>query len=76
MKPITLEEAKQLKLGTTLYHVAFVNKDGSPQRWRVNGKPKIWKRNPDKVQVPIKHGLRDFGYLTEKYLDCVSLTES
>ena len=73
MKPITLEEAKQLKLGTTLYHVAFVNKDGSPQRWRVNGIPKIWKKNPSKVLVPIKNGLRNFSYLSEHVLNNFSL---
>lgn len=75
MKPITLQQAKELKVGTTLYHHFNENKDGTPQRWRVTGKPKIWKRDPSRVQVPIKNGLRNYGYLTEKYLDCVSLDD-
>ena len=72
---ITLDQAKDLKHGTILYHTLAKNADGSAQRWRVNGKPKVWKTRPDEVKVPIKHGLRTFGYLTELDLDSVSLTE-
>jgi len=72
---ITLEQAKQLRPGDILYHTHEVNADGAPQRWRVNGKVKLWKRSPDKVKVPIKHGLYTYDYLTEQYLDRVSLTE-
>jgi len=72
---ITLEQAKNLTHGTILYHVTHRNADGSPQRWRVNGQPKTWKRSPDRVQVPIKHGLYDYDYLTESDLDLVCLDE-
>lgn len=72
---ITLKQAKNLKHGQTLYHMQFVNADGSAQRWRVSGKPKTWVRNPEKVQVPIKHGMYDNDYLTENDLHLVSLVE-
>ena len=72
---ITLEQAKQLRNGDTLYHVRNRNADGTAQRWRVNGKPKTWKRSPERVQVPLKHGLYTYDYLTEAYLDDVSLTD-
>ena len=72
---ITLEQAKSLKYGDMLYHTSNTNADGSPQRWRVNGKPKTWKRNPEKVQVPLKYGLWSYAYLTERDLDLVSLNE-
>lgn len=72
---ITLEQAKNLTSGTILYHVIYKNYDGSPQRWKVNGQPKTWKRNPEKVQVPLKHGLYDYDYLTENDLNLVSLSE-
>jgi len=72
---ITLEQAKNLTHGTILYHVTHRNADGSPQRWRVNGQPKTWKRSPDRVQVPIKHGLYSYDYLTENDLDLVCLDE-
>jgi hypothetical protein len=34
---ITIDEAKNLRVGDILYHTENKNKDGSPQRWRVNG---------------------------------------
>ena len=75
MKPITLEQAKNLEYRDMLYHLTLKNADGSPMRWRVNGKPKTWKRNPERVKVPIKHGLRKFDYLDENNLGYFSLTE-
>jgi hypothetical protein len=73
---ITLEQAKRLTRNDTLYHVTHRNADGSPQRWRVNGMVKRWKRTPDRIQVPLKHGLYSYGYLTEDDLDLVCLVES
>jgi hypothetical protein len=70
---ITLEQAKSLCPGTILYHVTNKNADCSAQRWRVNGQPKTWKRDPSRVQVPVKHGLYTFGYVTENDLDLVTL---
>lgn len=70
---ITLEQAKALRYGTTLYHVSNTNADGSAQRWKVNGAVKTWKRSPERVRVPMKHGMYSFGYVTERDLDSVSL---
>jgi len=70
--PITLERAKCLKHGDILHHVEFKNADGTPQRWRVNGVPHVWKTRPNEVCVPIEHGLRDHDYLTERELEFVS----
>jgi len=72
---ITLNQAKQLKRGDILYHVINRNSDGTPQRWRVNGMVKTWKRTPNKIQVPLKHGLYDYDYLTQDDLDLVCLNE-
>jgi hypothetical protein len=72
---ITLEQAKSLKLGTILYHVENRNADNSPQRWIVNGKPKTWKNGPSRVQVPMKNGMWNYGYLTEADLESVCLNE-
>lgn len=73
-KTITLEEAKNLSYRTVLHHVVERNADGTPQRWRVNGKPKTWKTRPDEVRVPLKYGLRGHGYLTEHDLDDFALS--
>lgn len=72
---ITLEMAKNLTHGEVLYHVSNRNADGTPQRWRVNGQVKIWKRDPSRVRVPIKYGLRGYDYLTEYSLDLFCTTE-
>lgn len=62
---LTLEQAKSLRHGQVLLHSHLTNGNGTPQRWRVNGKVKTWKRSPDRVQVPVKRGLYGYGYLTE-----------
>ena len=72
---LTLDQAKRLTFGTVLYHARNRNADGSPQRWRVNGKVKTWKRSPGGVQVPIKHGLWTYDYLTEATLHLLCLSE-
>ena len=72
---ITLEQAKALTHGTILYHVSNRNADGTPERWRVNGQVKRWKRDTDRIRVPIKHGLWDYDYLENDGLDLVCLEE-
>jgi len=72
---ITLEQAKNLQHGEILYHPSNRNSDGSPQRWRVNGKPKTWKRDPSRVRVPVKYGLYSYDHLTEHDLHLVCLSE-
>jgi hypothetical protein len=66
---ITLEQAKQLKIGQILHHVLYKNADGTPVRWKVNGKVKTWKTHPERVRVPLKYGLKTGAYLTEDILD-------
>ena len=72
---ITLQQAKDLYVGQIIYHVTNRNSDGSSQRWKVNGQVKTWKRSPERVKVPLKHGLYSYDYLTESDLDLVCLTE-
>jgi len=73
---ITVAQAKNLRLGQTLYHTIHRNADGTPERWRVNGKPKTWKRIPGAVSVPVKRGLREYGYLDAWCMDLLCLTEA
>ena len=72
---ISLEQAKALKPGQLLFHTTNTRADGSPERWRVNGKVRTWKTRPDEVRVPLKHGLYDYDYLTHTDLDSLALTE-
>ena len=65
-------DAKKLQYGDVLEHKKLKNADGSPVRARVNGKVKLWKTQPNRLQVPLKYGLRECFYLTEdNYLDWV-----
>ena len=71
-----LEVAKTLHLGQTLYHTINRNADGTPQRWRVNGRVKRWKRDPDRIRVPLKHGLYGpYDYLENDSLHLLSTDE-
>lgn len=72
---MTLQEAKGLKCGDVLHHVKHKNADGTPQRWRINGKVKTWKRDAGRVKVPLKHGLYLCDYLDEDCLDILDLVE-
>ncbi len=65
---ITLQQAKSLKCGDMLHHVSDKNADDTPQRWRVSGKPKLWKTRPNEVKVPVKRGMYQHGYVTESNL--------
>jgi hypothetical protein len=67
---MTVSEAKELQYGDILHYrqcTRLIGPRGGIRetsiRYRVNGKVKTWKRQPDRVQVPIKHGLYDYAYL-------------
>lgn len=71
---ITLEQAKNLKPGDYVYCKNL--KTGKPMKYKVNGIPQTWKRSPDRVRVPLKHGLYVYDQLTEQDLDKVFMSES
>lgn len=54
---LTRKQLTELEYGDILYHSLYKNSDGSPQRWRVNGKVITRKTKPNKVTVPLKFGL-------------------
>lgn len=68
MQELTLEKAKKLEYNDHLTHKILKNSLG-PIRVKVNGKPKIWKRQPNKISIPYKYGLYEYGYITENNLD-------
>jgi hypothetical protein len=67
--PITLEQAKLLQPGTILNHSnASHNADGTPARFKVTS-VKTWKREPDRIQIRVKRGLREHYTWTEATFD-------
>ena len=66
---MNLEEARQLQHGQILRHTILKNADGTPQRWRVNGKVTTWKTRPNEIRVPLKRGLYQYYHLDHFNLD-------
>lgn len=55
------------------YDVTLKNADGTPYRWRRNGKTKTWKTRPDDFAIPVKRGLREYGIITHYNAFCVTV---
>ena len=60
-RAMTIAEAKALHAGQ---RVAFLANDNTARELTVNGKPQTWKRTPDRVEVPIKYGMYEYGRLS------------
>ena len=54
---MTLQQAKELKSGTIVHFDHNLTTRGKCRNFRVNGKVKTWKRDADRVYVPLKSGL-------------------
>lgn len=55
---ITFDEAKKLQYGDIL-----ISDQG--HRWKVNGRVKTWVRSPERIRVPLKHGLYSYDFIDE-----------
>lgn len=62
---ISIEWARALHRGQTLYCSTIVDKRGLPRRARVNGAVQFWKTRPGSYRIPMKIGLRDYFSITE-----------
>jgi hypothetical protein len=58
---LTLEEMKSMPYS----HVYIQAQCGCFRAVKVNGVSKVWKRSPEKVRIPYKYGLYEYGYITE-----------
>lgn len=72
---ITFEEAMALQPGELIYQLTATNADGTATRWKVNGETKWWITRPGEFQIPLKRGLREYGYLTHENMKLFSSTE-
>jgi hypothetical protein len=57
-RPMTLDEVKQLSYDD---HVWFVSVQGDAKRAKVNGRPRTWKRDSTRIELPIKYGLYEYA---------------
>lgn len=48
-----------MTLDGTLGSVTFLSNDGTVRMCRLNGKIKTWKRDANRIEVPVKYGLQE-----------------
>lgn len=65
--PVTIDDARKGGVFHFTPAESQVDGRGKPriERWRTNGRLKVWQREPWRFSLPIKHGLRDYSYLTD-----------
>lgn len=51
------------------HHNNWTNSDGSCARFRRNGATQTWKRDPERVRIPVKRGLYEYGQITNGNMD-------
>lgn len=42
-----------------------IDSRGQPRCWRRNGRTKTWKRDAERIEVPVKHGLYAYDTMTK-----------
>ena len=55
--------------GGEYWNRTLKNADGTPLRVRKTGMLKTWKTRPEEFKLPVKHGLRDSGYITHENMN-------
>lgn len=73
--PITIEQAKQLTYGSEIHANDYFNSNGTCQRFRLNGKVRTWKRDLNRIEIPVKRGLYQYYTITNRELDQFHLVE-
>jgi len=68
MPRLTLHNAFQLIPGNAIHLPRPGNPNGC-ERWKVSGQVKTWKKNPGRIRVPLKHGLRHYSAINETDFD-------
>ena len=68
---MTLDEAKALKNGSTIFHATKVDSRGHSVRYKVTS-VKTWKTRPEHVQLGLKYGLYAYEKIDESHLALVT----
>lgn len=62
-RPMTPDEAKALTYGE---RVKIKTPDGMVREVKINGAPKTWKRDPSRVEVPVKYGMYEYATMVAR----------
>lgn len=46
-------------------HIWILSNHGDARRVKVNGAVRRWKRNPNRIEVPVKYGMYEYGTFTQ-----------
>lgn len=57
---LTFDEVLALQSGQ---RVPFIRNDGRLSEVKINGKVRTWKRDKDRIEVPVKYGMYECGTL-------------
>ncbi len=52
-------------------HIWFRALDGTAKRAKVNGMVRTWKRNPNRIEVPLKYGMYEYSTFTAEDINRV-----
>ena len=69
MKQLTLERAKKLQYGDIVFETE------NNKKWRITGKVKLWKKDTNRIRIPVKYGLYTYGHIEENNLHLLLIDE-
>ena len=57
-------------------HIWFRSIQGDARQAKVNGRVRTWKRNPNRIEVPIKYGFYEYGTFFASDIDRILIPVS
>jgi hypothetical protein len=73
---MTIEDARKLTYRNVVHIEGITNARGTCADFRVNGAVRTWKRSPERIRVPLKHGMYEYGAITQHNINLVHLKEN
>lgn len=53
--------AELIRYASSVHTIWAIGNDGTARRAKVNGKVRTWKRDAERVEIPYKYGLYEYG---------------
>lgn len=58
VRAMTIDEIRALRPDQ---RVKFLAHDGTMRELKINGRIRTWKRDPDRIEVPVKYGMYEYA---------------
>lgn len=62
-RPMTVDEVRGLRYGQHVWALCIPLQDA--RRVKINGAVRTWKRDPNRLEVPVKYGMYEYATFTE-----------